>query len=205
MMKKFSILSLIVALTMVILIAGFGCKKTEQQAEAPKSAQQPATPVAVEEFKVTGGTLDKGGIGAVLASLKDKGATALKKTGTPFNNSITMKCRIKSSLPSGVRNGAVVFGEDPYKLTVVRVYIGEMTFGIEGPLVEKVIKPAKFDQSKEFDLELVADIKKGTIITKIDGNEVSTTMKIKPKSINYVGYSAWNTKTEFSDIQISGD
>jgi hypothetical protein len=46
MMKRFSVLSLVVSGAMIFSIAGSGCKKAEQPAEAPAPAQQAASPVA---------------------------------------------------------------------------------------------------------------------------------------------------------------
>jgi hypothetical protein len=156
-------------------------------------------------FFVSTGTLEKGGIGYVLSSASDKTAIALRKTDTSFKNVLVIKGRIKAALASGVRNGRIVFGENNDKLSNAVVFIGTPSLSIQGPAIDKVQKPAKFDKGKILNMDLSVNIKNGTVVWKVNGNEITAQMKNKPASINYIGYGAWNTKTEFSDLQISGD
>jgi len=204
-MKRFSVLSLVVGVAMVFSIAGFGCKKAEQPAEAPKSAEQVQAPVAAEGFKAFGGTVEKGGIGFVLTADKDKNAIAVKKTEKSFKNTVLIKGQMKSALGSGVRNGMIVFGENPSKTASASVLMGAGTVGIKGLFIDKVEKKYKLDPGKVFDIELTVNLKEAKVSLKVDGNELTAKMKGKPASINYIGYGAWSTKTEFSELQISGD
>lgn len=202
-MKKFSILSLFFGMTLIFSF-GAGCKKAEQPVEAPKPTEQARALAPVEGFKVSGGTLEKGGLGYVLSSNKDKTAVALKKTNMPFKNMVKIKGQIKAALPSGIRNGFIVFGEKPEKLANAIIFIGAKSLVIQGPFVQKVEKPQNFDQSKVFDTELIINLSEKTVTWKVDGTEIKTRMKSRPASINYVGYSVWSTKTEFSELQIFG-
>jgi hypothetical protein len=198
-MKKISLLGLFSVLILILSIAGAGCKKAGQSGESKSAAK------IVDGFRVTGGNFEKGGIGYVLAADKDKGVTASKKTEKAFNNTVKIKARVKSALNEGVRNGMIVFGENQEKLASAVIFIGSQTLAIQGPFIEKAEKPEQFDQDKVFDTELTVNLKEGTVTWKVDGSEVKTKMKEKPASINYIGYSAWNTKAEFSELGISGD
>ena len=204
-MKRFSVLSLVIISVMVFSIAG--CKKAEPPAEAPKPVVQPQAPEAApaKGFSVTNGTLVKGGLGFILSAEKDKGAVAAKPTEKPYKSVITAKAKIKAAVPTGTRNGFIVFGEKPGEWTKAGVLIGGMKYGIDGPLVEKVEVPQKFDQNKVFDVELTVNLKGKTVTWKVDGVEVKTKLTKVPGSIGYVGYSAGNTKTEFSELQVSGN
>lgn len=208
-MKKYQVLSLVVGVAMVFSIAGSGCKKTEQQTEAPKPAEQaqtqPLAQIAVEKFKVFGGKFEKGGIGAVLTAEKDKGATALKKTERSFKNVVKIIGQIKSSESSGVRNGAIVFGENSKKMANAAILMGAGVIDLHGAFIDKVQKAYKADAGKVFDVELTINIKEGTVVWKVDNNEITAKMTSKLASIDYIGYNAWSTKTEFSGLEISGD
>lgn len=48
-MKKYQVLSLVVSGVMIFSLAGFGCKKAEQPAEAPKQSEQAQAPAAVPQ------------------------------------------------------------------------------------------------------------------------------------------------------------
>jgi molybdenum cofactor biosynthesis enzyme MoaA len=174
-------------------------------ARSPRPNEKVAGPVLVDGFRISCGNFEKGGIGYVLSADKDKGVTASKKTEKSFGNTIKIKARMKSALNEGVRNGMIVFGENQEKLASAVIFIGSQTLAIQGPFIEKAEKPEQFDQDKVFDTELTVNLKEGTVTWKVDGSEVKTKMKEKPASINYIGYSAWNTKAEFSEPEISGD
>lgn len=200
-MKKLSVLSLVVISVMVFSIPA--CKKA---AEAPKPAEQGKAPAAIVGFETMNGTLEKGGLGYILSSLeKDKLGVALKKTDTPYKNSLTIKGKMKSAQPSGTRNGYILFGESLSRFGQAGVLIGGMKYAISGHYAEKKEVPAKFDQNKVFDIELIINIKDKTVTFKVDGTEVKTKMNYRPKSVDYVGYAAANTKTEFSDLEVSGN
>lgn len=204
-MKKYQVLSLVVSSAMIFSIVGFGCKKAEQPAEAPKQAEQAqssAAPAAVEGFEVSGGTLEKKGLGFVLTSEKGKHGIALKKLDKPYTKIIKVACKLKSSY-SGPRNGYIVIGENDKTLIKAGVLIGRKSFVIEGPLVKKIEVPQQFVQSKVFDVELVLNLEKKTVALKVDGQTITTEVTKIPASINYIGYSAWDSQTEFSDLQIS--
>jgi len=207
MMKIFSVVSLVVGIAMISLLTGFGCKKAEQSAEAPKSAEQAQTPAAepVKGFSVTNGTLEKGGLGYFLSAEKDKVSVAAKPTGKPYKSVITLKARIKAALPDGTRNGYIVFGEKPGQWTNAGVLIGGMKYVIDGPSVSRAELPVKFDQDNIFDGELVINLKEKTVVWKVNGTELKTKLIKVPGSISYIGYAVGNTKTEFSELQVSGD
>ncbi|MFZ2196371.1 MAG: hypothetical protein WAV13_01470 [Thermodesulfovibrionales bacterium] len=207
MMKRFSVLSLVVSCAMIFSMTVFGCKKAEQQAEAPKSAEQGQAPAAepVKGFSVTNGTLERGGLGYILSAEKDKIAVAAKPTGKPYKSVITVRARIKSALPDGTRNGYILFAEKPGQWTNAGILIGGMKYVIEGPSVSRAELPVKFDQDHVFDGEMVVNLKEKTVIWKVNGSEVKTKLTKVPGSINYVGYAVGNAKTEFSELQVSGD
>lgn len=186
MEKRVTVLSFWVCICLIFSFLSAGCKKGQA-------------------FEVSDGTLEKSGMGYALSAEKDKAAVALKKIEPPFKNIMTVKGKMKSLLPDGTRNGYIAFGENPKKFAQAGIRIGGMMYVIEGHYVEKMEAPQKFDQKKVFDVELNVDLKGKTVTLKIDGNEVKTKMKYAPKSIEYVGYVAANTKTEFSDLQISGE
>ena len=211
-MKRFSVLSLVVGVAMIFSTVGFGCKKAEQPSEPPKSveqAQSSAAPAAGEELKVTSGTLEKGGLGYILTSDKDKAAVAMKKLDTPFKNIMKVKGQMKSTLPSGVRNGFIAFigdlGNKNQQFAKAGILIGRKMYTIDGAFVGKVEKPVKFEPGKVFDFELTVNLKEKTVNFNVDGQNVKTKMTSTPVSITRVGFAASNTKTEFSDLQISGN
>jgi len=186
MEKRVAVLSFWVCICLIFSFLSVGCKKGQG-------------------FEVSDGTLEKSGMGYALSAEKDKAAVALKKIEPPFKNIMTVKGKMKSLLPYGTRNGYIVFGENPRKFAQAGIRIGGMMYVLEGHYVEKMEVPQKFDQKKVFDVELNVDMKGKTVTWKVDGTEVKTQMRYKPVSINYVGYMAGNTKTEFSDLQISGE
>ena len=194
---------------MIFSTVGFGCKKAEQPTEAPKSAEQPKAPVPVEGFKVINGTLEKGGLGVILTSEKDKAAVAMKKLDIPFKNIMKVKGQMKSALPSGVRNGFIAFtgyfSDKKAQGARAGILIGGKKFTIDGAFVEKIEKPHNFDQGKIFDFELTINLKAKNVSMKIDGETVTTKMTKAPLLISNIGFLAANTKTEFSDLQISGN
>lgn len=197
-MKRFSVLSLVVSCALIFSIAGFGCKKAEQSAEAPKQSEL--------GFETVNGTLEKGGLGHILTSSeKDKSAVAVKKTDSSFQNVVIIKGKIKAALPLGTRNGYIVYGEGPSRLGQAGIRIGGMKYVVEGHYAEKKEVPAKFDPNKVFDIELTVNIKEKAVTLKVDGTEVKTKMNYRPKAVDYVGYAVANTKTEFSDLQVSGN
>jgi hypothetical protein len=209
MLKRVMFLSLVAGIAMFFLTAGFGCKKAEQPTEAPKSAEQPKAPVPVEGFKVISGALEKGGLGVILSSDKDKVAVAMKKLDTPFKNTMKIKGQIKSASLSGIRNGFIAFSgyfsDKKAQGARAGILIGGKKLTIDGAFVEKIEKPAKFDQGKTFDFELIVNLKEKTVNFNVDGQTVKSRITNTPLSITHIGFVNSSTKTEFSDLQISGN
>jgi hypothetical protein len=203
MMKKYQVLSLVVSGAMIFSIAGFGCKKAEQPAEAPKQVEQAKQEIGpVDGFKVAGGTFEKGNLGFVLSADKDKMATAIKKA--TFKNTLHVKCKMSSPAVAGPRNGFIIFG-DGSDQAKVGILVGARQYIIDGSMVKEVKELQKFDPNKVFELDITADLKKKTLVVRVDGHEMKTSITKVPASISYVGYATANAKTEFSDLQISGD
>ncbi len=199
-MKKFSFLSLIVFSVLVFSLSS--CKKAEQPVEAPKPAER--LPL-VMGFYVTGVALDKAGTGYILSSsTNDKMAWAIKKTDAPFKSIVTVKGRIKAGVPSGTRNGYIAFGENPRFLSKAGILIGGKMLKIEGHFVESVEKKEDFNQDKIFNFELTINLNEKTVKWKVDSAELKAKITHAPASINYLGYGVWQTKTEFSDLEILG-
>lgn len=206
-MKRYQISSLVVVVAMIFSVVGSGCKKAEQPAGAPKSAAQTQAPAPSTSygFEVTGGRLQKGGIGFVLSTDKNKIALALKKTDMPYKKIVTVKGQIKNAmLPSGPRNGFITFGEGPGQLAKAGILVGAKSLEIEGPFVQKAGKKQNFDKKQVFDAELIINLSEKTVTWKVDGTAVKTQMTARPSSINYIGYAVWSTQTEFNELQISG-
>ncbi len=207
-MKKFSVVSVIVCGAMILSFSASGCKKAEQPAEAPKPAAQ-AESSAIEGFKVNDGTIEKGGLGVILSSEKDKAASAMKKLDTPFRNAMTVKGQMKSAVPSGTRNGFIIFAgtsaDKKSQSAKAGILMGRMVYTIDGPLVAEVEKQDKFDQGKVFDYELTVNLKDKSVSLTVDGKKIATKMTSAPVSITHVGFVVSNTKTEFSDPQITGE
>ena len=187
---------------------GMGCKKEEPKGQAPL----PKTAVKVGPvggYQVISGTLEKGGLGFVLSSEKDKAGVAFKRVEPPFKNSVTVKGKMKAAVPSGVRNGFITFtGYFPDKKvrsSKAGILIGQKVYTIDGALVGKVEKPANFDQAKVFDLELTVSLKEKTVKFTVDGQSLKTKISEMPLSLTHIGLANSGTKTEFSELQISGD
>jgi hypothetical protein len=184
----------------------WGGEPSQQDIERLSISHQAGISEWQDGFHVSDGTMKKGGLGYILWTDGNKNALALKKTDTTFKNMITIKGKMKSALTSGVRNGLIVFGEDPKRLSNAAVFIGARSVAIQGPLVEKMEKKQEqFDQNKVLDTELTVNLKEGIVTWNVDGTQVKTKMKDRPAFISYIGYSVWNTKTEFSELRVSGD
>ena len=203
MMKKYQVLSLVVSGAMIFSIAGFGCKKAEQPAEAPKAAEQAKQEQGpAEGYKVLNGTLEKGGLGFVLSADKDKVASATKKVS--YKNTLHVQCKMSSQVTGSARNGFIVFG-DSTEQARAGILVGARQYMIDGSIVKEAKEQQKFDQNKVFELDVTVDLQKKTVVLKVDGHEVKTTITKVPAVISYVGYIAGNAKTEFSELQVSGD
>jgi hypothetical protein len=204
MMKRISILSLVV---IPVLIFSFsGCQKAEQQSGGVKSAGQTS---AVDGFLVINGTLEKGGLGYILSSDKGKVAIAIRQLDPPFKNIMKVKGRIKSAVPSGTRNGFITFradfGDEKEQGAKAGILMANQMYTIGGAFVEEVAKPDKFDQDKVFDFDLTVNLKEKNVAFAVDGKNIVSRMTKTPVSITDIGFVNSGTKTEFSDLQISGD
>jgi hypothetical protein len=167
--------------------------------------------IAAGGFRVTNGTLEKGGLDYILSSDKGNVAIAMKKLDTPFRNIMKVRGRIKSAVPSGTRNGFITFrgdfGDEQEQGAKAGILIGREMFTIGGAFVEEVTKtkPDKFDQGKVFDFDLTVNLKEKSIAFAVDGKNIASRMTRTPVSITDIGFVNSGTKTEFSDLQISGD
>jgi ubiquinone/menaquinone biosynthesis C-methylase UbiE len=176
-----------------------------QKMKSPTCEEQQS----VGDFNVVGGTLKRGKCDLILTSDKEKTAVAIKKIEASFKKVLTVKGRMKSALPSGIRNGFVAltgnFGDKNQQQVRAGILMGRMMFTIDGDFVEQVEKPQLFDQDKTFDFELTVNFKERTVSFSVDGQTVISRMTEVPLSITHIGFIASNTKTEFGEPQISGE
>lgn len=137
---------------------------------------------------------------------------ALKKTARPLRRRATFRCKIKSALTTGMRNGFIVFGADktPESLIKCGVLIGAgditIMHGSLNDTSDRIVRTSvDFDKSKTFDVTVRVDLEARQITLIVDGQEITAKIRKEWNEINYYGYVAYQTETLFSPIEMAGE
>ena len=158
-----------------------------------------------------GGTITKSPLGYTLTTKAE--ATALKKAPKPFTKRAVFQLKLKTGLKreEGWQNGFLALsgsGKDN-DLVVAGVYIGALRTAIFNGLStsggKQMSEPAQFDRQKTFDVKATADLRKRTLTLEAAGITLTKPLPSSLKAIRYYGYHAIQTKTSFSEINVTGE
>lgn len=134
---------------------------------------------------------------------------AFQELAQPITKFATIKLKYRSTPKSGAtRNGALVLAakptnKDSFKIGTAIGMNQHVAFaGGWGNVGSAGAQKATFQPSEIFEVQVTLDVAKGTGSASINGSSFEFTLPPGLKSINYVGYYAKATTTEFSELTV---
>ena len=169
-----------------------------------KSSEPAAGKDSTGDFEfVLGANVSKTDFGYSMSPASE--GLAFKKLKQPIMDQATIRLKYRSSLKSGMtRNGTLILASKPtnkdsFKIGTAIGMNQHVAFpGGWGNVGSAAAKKASFDYRDTFELEVKLDLAKGIGTAKVNGTAFKFLLPQSLKRVDYVGFYAKATSTEFS-------
>ncbi|MEO0416250.1 MAG: sulfatase-like hydrolase/transferase, partial [Verrucomicrobiota bacterium] len=132
---------------------------------------------------------------------------ALQKLETPVQEMATFKLKFRTATESRTKNACFCFGAGTKNDQLFKagslIGMGKHV-AFDGTWVNTSIgatKSAQFDPNDTFEAEVTIDLDHGKLILQIGDTKIQHQIPSNIESVNYIGYYAKGTKSEFSEIE----
>ncbi|MCX7049070.1 MAG: PQQ-binding-like beta-propeller repeat protein [Candidatus Sumerlaeota bacterium] len=186
--------------------------KNTASAPAPGAAKAAGPSAAAEFAKVLQADIAKSAIGYQLATQGKGEGLVLKKLDAPLKGKVTLKCNLRFNEGAApdrtMKNGFLIFGDTPNEDSLVKcglrlamktAVIAQGTIAKGKGASEKIEMEAVGDH----DLTVVVDLDSGQVTLTTAKQTVSAKLDRRMESIQYIGYCAMGSISDFSPIEIS--
>ncbi len=184
-------------------------KPKKKKTQKGKSNEPAAGKDETGQFeKVLGTTVTKSDLGF---RLDPKGeGLALRKLESPITQTATLTSSFRSGLKTGkTKNGMIVIGQTPTNGETVKlgtaigmgshnVFLGDWSQVNSGSR-----QKASFDPDGNFEIKIELDIPKHIATTTINGKQMRAKLPATLTKVEWIGYYAKATITDFSEIVVS--
>lgn len=169
-----------------------------------KSSEPPTGKDSTDDFDVIlGAEISASDLGYSMSPESE--GLAFQKLKTPITASATIRLKYRSQQKTGAtRNGALVLASNPtntdsFKIgTAIGMQQHVAFSGGWGNVGSSAAKKSDFEPGDTFDVEVKLNVAKGTGTADINGSSFTFALPPSLKSVDYIGFYAKATSTEFS-------